>query len=379
MTKTTAFETSIVGPLFDLDKPGYFTSAAGYTNARYVPFTDAAKHIYAQIFGILDHFEIEYYVFAGTLVGYVRNGCMPAWMDDIDIMIFEKDIPVFEEKVAPHMLACGFNCRIVGKHHVGGGYHIIALQQDANRNSTIPFSREIQVSVPWAQFDIFFSSVDEQNCIRNLKGWGLYHRKDVPFDWVSPPQEVKMNGMTFTTFANIEDDVRQEYGDVCNELVVKTHNKTFLSAGYMKWDIFDQEFNSFVRAAVSPLTPSLTEVDYLAYVPVDGRKCTPSDNAGFDEIMQRIIGENASAVHLAGVDQIFWVIDVKRLAPDIRLTVEVTSLVAAKRAAHLRQFIDEAIIPGSGLAAEYDAMIAALTDALGSRRFPGARDWKDVS
>lgn len=207
---------SIIAPLFDLQEPGYFTCISGYSNARFVPFTDAARHVYQQFFAILSSFGLEYYVFAGTLVGYVRNKRVPPWMDDIDIMIFEKDVPLFEEKVAPMMLECGFNCRPVNEQkHPGGGFHLLALQQQSGRRKdTIRFSADKNISVPWAQCDVFFSRVDKDNVVRNYSNWGLYHKKDIPVEWVMPPQTIEMNGMTFPTFANIESDILQEYGDV---------------------------------------------------------------------------------------------------------------------------------------------------------------------
>lgn len=358
--------TSVAAPLFDLEAPGYFTSIAGNTNARYVPFTDAAKHIYQQILGILDHFGIEYFVFAGTLVGYVRNGRMPPWMDDIDIMIFGDNITLFEEKVAPYMLACGFNCKPAANKLTGGGYHILALQQSTKRSDAIPFADTEDISVPWAQIDVFFSTVDEKNMVRNLKAWGLYHRKDVPFDWVMPPQEISMNGMTFKTFSNIEADVLQEYGDVRNELVVHTHGKVFLRAPKLEWDIFDREFNRLVETTVSQLTPNLSQDAYAGYSSVPGKKCQPDKTANFDEIMVQIVQENAGAVLLQGEEQTFWVMDIKRLAPELQVCVHLSSLEGAKRAAHLRAYIDEVETSDPDLQAKYDETIAALTAALGS-------------
>lgn len=371
-------EASIVAPLFDLEAYGYFTSIAGYTNARYEPFTDAAKHIYAQIFSILTHFEVEYYVFAGTLVGYIRNGQMPPWMDDIDIMIFEKDIEFFENKIAPFMLACGFNCRPVAKHHAGGGYHVLSLQKSGTRTDTIPFSATRSISIPWVQVDIFYSKIDDNDIVRNLTGWGLYHRKDVPLNWVIPPQTIRMNELEFSAFANIEADVRQEYGDVRKELVVKTHGKTFLSAAHVEWDVVDQEFSRLVNATVSPLTPSVTPEAYRAYTPLPERCCIPPEDASFDEIMTQIVRENAAEVQLQRDDQIFWVMDIKRLAPNIHLSVRIGSLIAAKHAAHLRQFIDEVAFTGSDLKDKYDDMISTLKSVLGDQTFPGARQVEDI-
>lgn len=373
-----SMRTSIASPLFNLNSQGYFTSVAGYTNARYVPFTDSAKHIYSQILAVLDYYEIEYCVFAGTLVGYVRNGRMPPWMDDIDIMIFEKDIPSFEEIAAPQLRACGFNCKIVGKQYAGGGYHILGLQQGGTRNETIPFSATQDISVPWAQCDVFFSEVDNTNIIRNKKGWGLYHRKEIPIEWVMPSKTVKMDDMEFKTFADIESDVLQEYGDVRSELVVKTHSTTFLSAASLDWAVIYEEFNRIVKNTVSPLPPSLSHETYNAYSPVNGIVCTPDKETSFDIIMKQIVDNNASEVKLVDDDQIFWVMDIKRLIPNILVSVQVNTLIAVKRAVHLRQFIDVVKAKNSNLLEIYDEMASSMISIVGDRQFPGNRKVDNV-
>lgn len=369
----STFANSIAAPLFNLKENGYYTSSAGYTNARYVPLTDMAKHIYAQVFEILKTFNIEYYVFAGTLVGYIRNKKLPLWMDDFDIIIFDKDIPFFTEEISPKLIECGFNSRTVAQKFLGGGYHVLALQQSGKRTDTIEYSQDKKISVPWAQIDIFFSKVDDNDTIRNLTGWGLYHRKNVPVEWVKPAQIVEMDGLRFPTFANIEADVMEEYGDVRNELVVKTHGATFLSAAHLEWDVFDSAFSEIVNSIISPLTPSLTAEAYKAYRPASGKTCTPDPKANFDEIMLQIIQENASEVVLLGDEHVYWIMDIKRLSPDITIKLDLNSITSAKHAAHLRQFIDEVTSENPKVLDAYQSMIAALESLLGDKKFPGLR------
>ncbi len=178
-----------------------------------------------------------------------------------------------------------------------------------------------------------------------------------------------MNGIAFKTFSNIEDDIQKEYGDVHNELVVQTHGTIFLSAKHAPWDIVNAEFNRIVNLTISHLPPSVTQEAYDAYAPVAGHKCTPPADASFDAIIDQIISENAAEVHLLADEQSFWVMDIKRLFPDIYLSVMISSLLAAKRAAHMNQFIDEVITAGPGVAKSHGEMITALMDVFGKETF----------
>ena len=45
---------------------------------------------FTQIFKIFDSLGLKYYVFAGALVGFVRDGMLPPWLDDMDIMVFKE-------------------------------------------------------------------------------------------------------------------------------------------------------------------------------------------------------------------------------------------------------------------------------------------------
>ena len=90
MSSNISFEDSIVAPLIDFRQLGYKTSVAGYSHVKHVQFTDIHRHLYEKVFKLFDNLGLNYFVFAGALVGYVRNGELPPWMDDMDVMIFEE-------------------------------------------------------------------------------------------------------------------------------------------------------------------------------------------------------------------------------------------------------------------------------------------------
>jgi len=55
-------------------------------------YTQFINNIAQIFFKILEDSKIEYYVFAGSAIGLIRNGKSIPWVDDYDIIIFEKDM-----------------------------------------------------------------------------------------------------------------------------------------------------------------------------------------------------------------------------------------------------------------------------------------------
>ena len=330
---------SSVRSLFDFSRPAIRTDVAGYSHALYAQYTQVSRHIYGQLFKIFEIFNLDYYIFAGTVVGYLRNGRPPNWMDDIDIIIFEDQIEYFEEKVIPHLRSCGFNCKPPDKHK-GGGWHILAMQQGNIRSLTIPLTDNFSVSVPWAQVDVFFTKVDQDGFIRNPKGWGLYDRKNIPVSWVKPGVRVEMEGWQVQVFAEYSKDINREYGDVMNNVIVSTHDTVFLKTENVFWDIFENDWSSIVSQTVSELPPS-TSIEMLeAFSPKEDSIFSPNHGQSFDSILGSVLRQQACQLSLTDEDHIFWAMDIKRLLPRLRVCVHLTDINSAQRAAHLRKFID---------------------------------------
>lgn len=70
-------QVNLATPLFDCSLPSIRTSIAGISNAKYEQLTDGSKEIYKQVLRIFERHKLEYFLFAGAIVGYVRNGRMP--------------------------------------------------------------------------------------------------------------------------------------------------------------------------------------------------------------------------------------------------------------------------------------------------------------
>jgi len=50
-------------------------------------------------FSILNKSKFEYYIFAGSAIGLVRDGKNIPWVDDYDIIIFKKNLKLFKKKI----------------------------------------------------------------------------------------------------------------------------------------------------------------------------------------------------------------------------------------------------------------------------------------
>ncbi|MCV0386563.1 MAG: LicD family protein [Nitrobacter sp.] len=332
---------NLATPLFDNSLPAIRTSIAGISNAKYEQLTDGSKEIYKQVLRIFERHKLEYFLFAGAIVGYVRNGRMPPWNDDLDVIIFEDQIQIFENRILPLLRECGYACWPVAAPYTGGGYHILALQQDANsRCASIELADGIPVVVPWAQIDVFYTSVDEAGFIRNLSNWGMYHTKEVPETWVRPGTFIHLDSFRARVFSNYEDDIRHEYGNVAANIVVHSHDKVALKLMGSDWEKFEFDYDALLSTRVRGIPPSLSRKRLAEFVPDANRRFETSADENFDAIAKTICEDALGHVTLTGADQSFWVLDLKRLFPSVKLEVLIGTEREAKRAVHLRRFID---------------------------------------
>ncbi|WP_439924621.1 LicD family protein [Nitrobacter sp. JJSN] len=332
---------NLATPLFDSSLPAIRTSIAGISNAKYEQLTDGSKEIYKQVLRVFERNKLEYFLFAGAIVGYVRNGRMPPWNDDLDVIIFEDQIKHFETVVLPLLRDCGYVCWPVAAPYTGGGYHILGLQQDTNtRRASIELADGIRVVVPWAQIDVFYTSVDSAGLIRNLSGWGMYHTKQIPETWVRPGTFVHLDSLRARAFSNYEKDIWHEYGNVAANIVVHSHDKVALKLMGSDWEKFEFDYDALLSTMVRGMPPSLCRAQLAGFVANTDRRLDMPADANFDTIAKVICERGLGQVNLTGADQSFWVLDLKRLFPGVKLDVLLSTEKEAKRAVHLRRFID---------------------------------------
>jgi len=96
----------------------YYLESVGF-NIN-VPVYRGFNHLYAKIFfNILNNLNLDYYVFAGTAIGYVRNKKNIPWVDDYDIIIFKEELDKFEKIIVPKLKYYGFKIYFTKLYFVG--------------------------------------------------------------------------------------------------------------------------------------------------------------------------------------------------------------------------------------------------------------------
>ena len=351
---------NVAGKLFDESTQGFHTDICGYSHAIYEQYTNCSRLMHGKMLDVLEFNGIEYHIFAGSMVGYVRNKKMPVWMDDLDIMIFEDQIDRFWKFAAPALNAAGFNCRPIDKPFEGGGAHILGMQLGNRRDHTIPLSKSIEKSVPWAQIDVFFSKVTETGKIKNLTGWGLYHSKNVEASWIFPGVDVSIDGRRYRVFSDYEQDVRHEYGDVLNNIIVQTHDRVFLRVEGVPWSEFERDFTEKVSETTSFLLPGIENSSIEEHHYNKEVSFATASGMTLSEIAMGIIKSNAARVTLCDEKQILFSMDLKRLFPKLEICASANSIRFSNHAAHLSEFIDEINIADRKVNEHYESVCKNL-------------------
>lgn len=176
--------------------------------------------IYKLFFSILDKTSLEYYVFAGTSIGYVRNEKNVPWSDDYDVMIFETELAKLNTYTKKELEKYGFILHDATWSKKKAGY---------------------QCKYPGSIFgvDIFFSKI-YRGKVKNLEGKGLYNRKNVPIEYVIPRKYVTIdNDLRIPMFNEYEKDVQLEYKDVLNNVVIHINHKPQLKFNANYKEIYD--------------------------------------------------------------------------------------------------------------------------------------------
>lgn len=309
------------GKCIDSEKPLAFTCATGILNAAFPQLTPLAEEFYKVMLGLFNESGLEYYLFAGSMVGVVRDKKNPPWVDDLDLLVFDHQMHIFRQRVLRKLRASGFIC-YPKRTRPRGGMHIFGLSAKAKKISTY-FMRGIPVEIPRAQIDVFFSYVDKDGCVRNCGGWGLYHKKAIPESWVSPPRYIELFGLDLPVFKEFEKDIHREYGDVTNNLTIKNHGKHVVTYEAAPWASVRKEFDAWKSEAKRKSLLDF-QVDGKYGVFRDGVMVFDDQSVGLVEIVQAIYVRNATGVELRCGQHLVWIMDLNRLFPRICIKVVIS-------------------------------------------------------
>ena len=222
------------------DEPLLYLPKSGILNCKTVIYNNYLHDLFHNIFNIFDKYQLEYYVFAGSAVGYVRNKKNIPWADDYDIIIFEDQQTKFEEIIP-----------ILNKNHY------FCSRPDVGRPDLYPQLCGWQISKPYygqdlenGRFfllDVFLTKVDENNNIRNTCKFGGYDNKKIPLEYVKPQNIVTFDNLKLPFFSNIEEYVKLEYGDVFNNVIIQVnHNRNGLLKLNSDWKVIYDEIYKII-------------------------------------------------------------------------------------------------------------------------------------
>jgi len=233
------------------DANAYYLPTVGVTNLKLCEPNEVIADQATIFFRILDAFNIPYALFAGSSIGLLRSGKTLPFVDDYDIIIFNKHVPMLSN-AAPVLKKHGFkmvqSVHPQTKQKTNGGCSIYtsAVQRYYN-NDNCGEEGECSVKKSHFQCDVFFSYFDSGGFLRNNASWGLYHGKNIHMKDVLPFQRRAFDGLSLPFFKDVASEVRKCYGDV-ERCIVESHNLN-VRATYRSWKTAHAEFERIKRCA----------------------------------------------------------------------------------------------------------------------------------
>ena len=252
------------------DANAYYLPTVGVTNLKLCEPNEVIADQATIFFRILDAFKIPYALFAGSSIGLLRSGKTLPFVDDYDIIIFNKHVPLLSN-AAPVLKKHGFkmvqSVHPQTKQKTNGGCTVYstAIQRfyndvnvsvnnnvntnDINNDGAEEGENEWECTVKKSHFqcDIFFSYFDGGGFLRNNASWGLYHGKNIHMKDVVPFQRRAFDGLSLPFFRNVASEVDKCYGDI-ERCIVESHNLN-VRAIYRSWKTAHAEFERVKQCA----------------------------------------------------------------------------------------------------------------------------------
>jgi hypothetical protein len=251
------------------DSCSYYLPTVGVTNLKLCEPTEVIADQATIFFRILDAFKIPYALFAGSSIGLLRSGKTLPFVDDYDIIIFNKHVPMLSN-AAPVLKKHGFkmvqSAHPDTKQKTNGGCTVYSsviqrfyknnvndngndVNHSRDNNCTEEGENEWECTVKKSHFqcDVFFSYFDGGGFLRNNASWGLYHGKNIHMKEVLPFKRRAFDGLSLPFFKNVASEVYKCYGDV-ERCIVESHNLN-VRAIYRSWKTAHAEFERIKQCA----------------------------------------------------------------------------------------------------------------------------------
>lgn len=286
-----------------------YTPCLGLSNSNLTVYNEYV-HIHAKLlFKILKDFNLEFYVFAGTSIGYLRNKSNIPWVDDYDIMIFEKDIDFFEKIIIPYLIKVGFYLKPVEKPCQSAGYHILSKR-----------------TKKYFQCDVFYSKIHRVKAkngftydfVKNLNGWGRYDKKKLTYNMIYPPKILKIDGLELPFFNKIEEDIKIEYGDIINTCCIHIKHKSAKTIN-QNFNVVYEEFHKLLdKAKERTLNYVIKNKDYK----YQNKLVLDNNLDGFSvfNVLNYISKNNVKDLHIMSEKFLEFCISIKYYFQEIKIT-----------------------------------------------------------
>ncbi len=298
----------------------------------YTPFIEQIAKIFFQI---LENSKMEYYVFAGSSIGLIRNNKSIPWVDDYDILIFEKDINKLE-KILEIFKKNFFKVRKVernkrnSKEKILVGYVIASPRYKINNTKTSFFHCDI------------FLSKNENGIVKNLYGWGLYDRKNINYSLVYPQNYKQLDDLNIPFFNNYETDVSIEYGDVINKSIIHISHGREKVIINKKWVDVYNEFDEIKTIAINNTKKLINFNDIQKKTSCDiltDQSCTNYIDL-LTYISTNISEYNKHNINIYNLGNVRFILDIKYYFPDIKVNVFIKNKASLENVRFFIDFID---------------------------------------
>lgn len=306
----------------------------------YTPFINGIAKIF---FKILDDSKIEYYVFAGSSIGLVRNNKSIPWVDDYDIIVFEKDFTNFEKllKVFEYNL---FKIKPV--------YRSASNKKNSNKlcgySLSSPRYKLNNTKTSFFHIDVFFSKV-ENNLLKNTCNWGLYDKSNVPISYVVPQNYQKFDDMYLPFFNDYTKDIELEYGDVLNRCVVHVQHGTQAINLNKHWTECYNEFEDFKNISIENTKNKIFDLSQNN----NNNIFDSITDHGFDNdnylMFMKFIANNINSckekiINIFNIINVKYVLDIKFYFPKVVVNIHINSVEYLEEIRFFLEFIDNIIV-----------------------------------
>jgi hypothetical protein len=226
------------------NKKNYYFASTGVTGLNLTTYNEFMHDQAILFFNILSRHErkgageIAYAVFAGNSVGLVRNNKNLPWGDDYDIIVFEKYVYFFVKVIYPELEKYGFRIEKKIVNNVDCGVKVFG-----------PVVNFGEKSISIFQCDVFYSYFDENKCLKNRGGWGLYHQKNIPFDVVYPFKRHIFHGMLLPFFNDSKKEVEICYTNI-DKCTIHSHSLLNDAIFYKKWENAYLDFSYIIKTSI---------------------------------------------------------------------------------------------------------------------------------